>query len=425
MASCMIPLTQMTPLIHFQYEQEGATLRASEFKPKLDRFLCDFAFSPDEAKPLFVGYSSAKPNQKCKPAFDYRLTIRAKDTRMVDIPKSTPYFTIDSVPYKGSLSSSVELYFRSYYTELIAQIKKWLPRFLAVHNFGFRQDKGFGSFWVTNSNSIERFGGVLKNVLYDEPSEVGQARKPHEKSKFLPFPEDRMFALKIARTEGTLNRNEGNRTWIDALNVVQSFHKRLKSGLNIYGPGRVQLHYARAFSMKDYLSGKGYGNDKKAVKQFLLREVTPAAGDTPSNYRYIRGLLGLADHFDWGGRNISIQHDVGEEEPAIARFATPILYKVLLFDGDAYIVILPQKLPDAITDKPFEFRYHGSISFKTPSPGEFDIVTLLNGFMTAPSAPSLGDSFELSDDNFTKMIPHELRGLDITVKRIRLIKSER
>lgn len=32
-------LKQHTPIIHFQHDQEGATLRASEVKPKLDRFL--------------------------------------------------------------------------------------------------------------------------------------------------------------------------------------------------------------------------------------------------------------------------------------------------------------------------------------------------------------------------------------------------
>ena len=34
-----IKLKQHTPLIHFQHDQEGATLRASEVKPKLDRFI--------------------------------------------------------------------------------------------------------------------------------------------------------------------------------------------------------------------------------------------------------------------------------------------------------------------------------------------------------------------------------------------------
>ena len=32
-------LEQQTPIIHFQHDQKGATLRATEVKPKLDRFI--------------------------------------------------------------------------------------------------------------------------------------------------------------------------------------------------------------------------------------------------------------------------------------------------------------------------------------------------------------------------------------------------
>jgi hypothetical protein len=34
-------LKQHTPLIHFQHDQEGATLRATEVKPKLDKFVIE------------------------------------------------------------------------------------------------------------------------------------------------------------------------------------------------------------------------------------------------------------------------------------------------------------------------------------------------------------------------------------------------
>lgn len=36
-----IKLKQHTPIIHFQHKQVGATLRATEVKPKLDRFLLE------------------------------------------------------------------------------------------------------------------------------------------------------------------------------------------------------------------------------------------------------------------------------------------------------------------------------------------------------------------------------------------------
>src|ERR1035437_9359344 len=32
-------LKQHTPIIHFQHDQDGATLRASEVKPKLDKYI--------------------------------------------------------------------------------------------------------------------------------------------------------------------------------------------------------------------------------------------------------------------------------------------------------------------------------------------------------------------------------------------------
>ena len=34
-----VQLEAQSPIIHFQHDQAGATLRASEVKPKLDRFL--------------------------------------------------------------------------------------------------------------------------------------------------------------------------------------------------------------------------------------------------------------------------------------------------------------------------------------------------------------------------------------------------
>ena len=39
MHTLTVKLKQHTPLIHFQHSQQGATLRASEVKPKLDRFI--------------------------------------------------------------------------------------------------------------------------------------------------------------------------------------------------------------------------------------------------------------------------------------------------------------------------------------------------------------------------------------------------
>ena len=54
-----VKLRQLTPLIHFQAEQPQATLRATEVKPKLDRFLLWY-LAPER----FSGILSGKDEKK-------------------------------------------------------------------------------------------------------------------------------------------------------------------------------------------------------------------------------------------------------------------------------------------------------------------------------------------------------------------------
>ena len=83
-----IKLKQHTPLIHFQHDQEGATLRASEVKPKLDKFIVerDFENDFDKCKQYLIGYAT-DPNtlKSLKEKFDkgyralnYKIRIESK-----------------------------------------------------------------------------------------------------------------------------------------------------------------------------------------------------------------------------------------------------------------------------------------------------------------------------------------------------------
>ena len=57
-------LRQHTPMIHFQSDQAGATLRATELKPKLDRYLIEKTFhnNYEECKQYLVGYTNKNEN---------------------------------------------------------------------------------------------------------------------------------------------------------------------------------------------------------------------------------------------------------------------------------------------------------------------------------------------------------------------------
>ena len=86
-------LQQHSPYIHFQSEQKGATLRATELKPKLDKYLIveHFDNNFERYKHLLVGYKGQ--NQKdIKPALDYKVSINARSVNVTDIPEKFPCF---------------------------------------------------------------------------------------------------------------------------------------------------------------------------------------------------------------------------------------------------------------------------------------------------------------------------------------------
>ena len=131
-----ITLKQHTPLIHFQHDQDGATLRASEVKPKLDRFILNKLGTGkmdlgDETKQYEKRIQELKQNNSGKmnheigfiyakeqqwligkgdhPALDFKMSIACSEKRTeyliasnfsgkienetnVEILKNTPYF---------------------------------------------------------------------------------------------------------------------------------------------------------------------------------------------------------------------------------------------------------------------------------------------------------------------------------------------
>lgn len=90
MKTLTVTLKQHTPLIHFQHDQHGATLRASEVKPKLDRFIITQLGDGDyeegkkkidaEHKDWLIGKGDHY-------ALNYKMRIEAKDPRNIAMQK--------------------------------------------------------------------------------------------------------------------------------------------------------------------------------------------------------------------------------------------------------------------------------------------------------------------------------------------------
>lgn len=199
MHQLIIELEQQTPLLHFQWTQEGATLRASEVKPKLDKYIIENAFNNDfnSCCHLLKGYSQhtqRKLNERWNNGFralDYQMKIEARDfdsSISLEVkpnsdegnityitsgyPSDNNQLVISNIGGKSQkeelfnfrFADTVIIYIYSKNEELVEVIKEKICEFFYMNNFGNRTSKGFGGFEVVKigDNEIDR-----SDVNYD------------------------------------------------------------------------------------------------------------------------------------------------------------------------------------------------------------------------------------------------------------------
>lgn len=159
-------LKQHTPVIHFQHDQDKATLRASEVKPRLDRYIIEkkggWNKIPDEWK------LTSEEGQPLK----YKMRIEAK--------KKPQIWKIDKRnwgSFFGNQRPNEDKYQMIYYEngvclEILAfsndlkdYICKIICGFFNSHTFGARQSKGYGFFYPKPESPA--FGN---NAFYQNPA---------------------------------------------------------------------------------------------------------------------------------------------------------------------------------------------------------------------------------------------------------------
>lgn len=184
MHTLTVKLKQHTPLIHFQHDQDGATLRASEVKPKLDKFILNQLTSEERKQGEGEGWIKSKNG---KSWLDYKMKIEAREPRDVsmtvleEIDKKTqsqkrddigrPLYKTQNYPdnmnslIMGNMGGriredvlnfvmfgnvSLTLIFNC--ERLLTIVKNEVFNFFFVTNFGNRTSKGFGSFMAFSIN---------------------------------------------------------------------------------------------------------------------------------------------------------------------------------------------------------------------------------------------------------------------------------
>ena len=298
-------LKQHTPIIHFQSSQKGATLRATELKPKLDRFLMEHAFGNDKSQ-----YKDFLVSGKEK-AFDYKVTISQDLSKSEDIETINYKGKEDKNPlYFGNMGDGekkkfkknpqpIKVTFFTFKKDLLGILEEYFEAFLANTNFGTRQSKGFGSFYLT---------------------------KP--------------FDMNLIKYK-TYNFSSNSNNWEKD---IKDFYSFLRQGINLPKGNDTRFYTKPAIFL--YMKQKNLTWDKKAIKAHYFKTYLEEQKDEHQDKdncvnfegteQYIvRDLFGLSVSQEWKKpyyksiEKEDVQKDKNKK-PIIQRFKSPITFKVIM-----------------------------------------------------------------------------------------------
>lgn len=320
-------LKQHTPIIHFQHNQDGATLRASEVKPKLDRFIIGKLGNDDYERGRKIAQTSKWLIDNDKDALDYKMSIKpVQKLNIKMLPYSGPnnqglyrptYPNIFGNVKKGDrkyfskTDENINVTIYSHNLAFNKKIEENIEHFFLTTNFGYRQSKGFGSFSLIELNS--------QPVNFD----INNLRD----------------------TIHYININEQDDRKI--FGVIDYIYKWLKSGINYSYNNNNRTcdntRYKKSILFQ-YLQSKNPHNEnweKRWIKENFL-ELKP---QTPPIYtpKYYRALLGLSDKHTFTKancisndnivsefqKNMNYKLELENSNKDIDRIKSPIIFKII------------------------------------------------------------------------------------------------
>ena len=351
------------PIIHFQPEEEGATLRASEVKPKFDRYLMKKVPS---LKKRFKNHSLAYKMKFIdnSPSIIYK--SKENEDKFDKKPNNNEgnfelYFARDE---KRRVETNPKMTITCFDSELQKFIVEHIKEFFIVTNFGAAQGKGYCSFTVIDSGKNDQVEQEnIEKILMEE------------------------FGLKTLY-KMDLNKQSNDRRGSNKIKVIfeniEQFYKIIKSGYNYKGKYARSALFMYMHDKEKNLFKIDIGNEKAELKQKkVVREFGNFRRYTypkNNNPHYVRALLGLSPVLIFRDRhnNIPDKVKVTHNKRIIQRFPSPIFFKVI----NNFVYIIPLKLDYRIFNQEFNFEKFNpkpscSISLKTPSK-EFNLQHFLD-----------------------------------------------
>lgn len=364
MSSFKFTLQQQTPQIHFQGLQALSGLRASDVKPRLDKFLAQKLNDAYGFKAPANGNYKEAPyapwllgTKKEKAAFAYKLIIGNTPSTVIPIIKDdkqhkfSGFFGNMGLKYNdnskywimatGKISCSVypltNVQASIGSKQLLDVMMEHIPEFFATHNFGTRQGKGYGSYMVMEPTTVH----ALESAYY--------------------------FEVQMKRTIG-------HGDFEKLFSTIDLFYRTLRSGLNLKGRGQRDLLYFKSL-MFQYAKSNGLQWDKKTVRHALFRnhatyqEADRKRTDQDGTFQFssngpkydFRDWLGLASEQTWFNYGPQKKDGNGYDKTTvinklhaangaeISRVPSPILFKPVRHEGNKYrVYLLLQPLPEIL-----------------------------------------------------------------------------
>ncbi|MGA0560696.1 hypothetical protein ACO2Q8_28785 [Larkinella sp. VNQ87] len=212
-----------------------------------------------------------------------------------------------------------------------------IASFLSQNNFGNRQTKGFGSFYLTKppSDSIEyRF--------------------------WRTFPEKEQYYFRIDVSQ--LSYSE---SCYQTFEYIDCLYRALKSGINHCGKDGKSVFYFKSL-LYQFAINKGWTWDKKAIKSAFFNN------EPFGNSSYlVRDILGLSTQSDWKSQRFSLSKTNSlPENNRLMRITSPIQFKPIRKGAFFFIYIQSKPISNEIWNQAFEIktnkREYESLTLFTP-----------------------------------------------------------
>lgn len=383
MKKIVVQLVQDTPMWHFQGAFDDCCLRATEVKPKLDRFLLA---KLDKGKLSVNGCALTSRDDvpstwwanEDKAAFNYKMRISAEsrsiiESQVPDLDRRTGqqktdrngkpvfrnlypiYFARVGADETGDMElvkmSGIRVELIVSDDRLAECIEPIIPAFFASHSFGARQDKGFGCFRVSGAGSTGKLSGASYYFI------VPACNNSEDKYQSL-------------------------------FQHINYFHKVIRSGVNERGcyVKSMMYHYAKdkgddwdkpvirtAFNFKNVLYrficgdvhiDELYDMDRRKVtnRDGSIKPVRNSLSDEYKRNRELMGkknlyrdALGLSTSQDWISYGNKVKTSLHGNENEEVRFKSPVDYRpVPTTDGGFIVYIIIHELPDELRQARFD-----------------------------------------------------------------------